>query len=123
MEPEAKELTEIFDRNCESFTAKDVNGYFASIHPGAWTFQAGTFMSIETLRGMADQLLAISESFRVTEWQGGVVVGDAGSAWGRFEYVVNADGARTTTTGSFSAHFVREHGEWLVLFTHYTPEG
>ena len=122
LDPEVQELTDLFDAGCDAFNRKDVTGYLASAHPSAWTHQGGVFMSVEALRAVAPTVVEASERFEVTEWQGGVVIGGTGVAWGEFEFVAK-DGARgtTTSTGKFSVHFVRVDGSWRVLFSHYTP--
>jgi hypothetical protein len=110
-----------FETGCDAFNRKDIDGYFHGVHPSAWTYQAGTFMSLATMRDAAPAILAASGRFKVACWLAGVITGDSGVVWGEYEHEPTAGGHAPLATGSFSAHYVRVDDEWQVLFTHYTP--
>lgn len=114
LDPDVQKLADLFDAGSDAFNRKDVDGYLSSAHPLAWTHQGGTFMSVEALRAVAPAVLESSERFEVTDWQGGVVVGDTGVAWGEFEFVAK-DGAGGTTTSTGKFLRALRAGRWIVV--------
>ena len=116
MEPALESLRDELLASCEGFNRKDVGAWLDPFHTDAVTYNKG-FMPLSMIRPMADAVLASAKSFTVDNVDGRIV-DDTAVLYGEFRFELN-DG--TVEAGAFAITYVRTHGAWKALLSHYTP--
>jgi len=108
------------DAGAAAFNAGDVDGWMAGNHPEVRSFQGDHFVGMADFRAsVAESQVAMSEGWD-TIWREGVVEGDSACVWGEVDWPYRTEGERHVARMACSWYFVRLHGDWKTLFSHYT---